>query len=248
MSHLNPRLLKGRQSIQYGNTGIEYDLVRSKRVKTSEIIVDESKIVIRTPLDKSQLEIDKLLEGKAKWELDKQREYREHQKKIKKPTFYSESTLPYLGKNYLLKIHKNSRGENSLRFHRGKFEFSSRTNDLPESEIKALYEGWLYQKAQKLFTKKLKKYSKELKVDIQKIVVKNLKNRWGSITKEGVVNLNLHLLKAPDLIIDYIIVHELCHILIKGHSYRFWNLVRGIIPDYRKSVSRLEKNASSLIE
>ena len=65
---------------------------------------------------------------------------------------------------------------------------------------------------------------------------------------EGVVNLNMHLLKAPEKIIDYIIIHELCHILIKGHSYRFWNLVKQIIPDYRKSIIWLEKNTSSLIE
>jgi predicted metal-dependent hydrolase len=248
MSSLNSQLWKGRQTIQYGNTTIEYDLVKSKRVKTSEIIVDENKILIRTPFDKSQFEIDKLLEGKAKWILDKQREYKEHQKKINKPTFNSESTLPYLGRNYPLKIYNNSRGESNLKFHTGKFEFSSRTDNWSETQIKDLYEGWLDQKAQKLFSKKVREYSKELKVDIHKIVVKNLKNRWGSVTKEGVVNLNMHLLKAPNKIIDYIIVHELCHILIKGHSYRFWNLVRQIIPDYRKSITWLEKNASSLIE
>lgn len=248
MKFLYSQLRKARQTLQYGKTTIEYDLIRSKRVKTSEIIVDESKILVRAPFDKSQLEIDTILERKAKWILGKQREYREHQKKINKPTFNSESTLPYLGKNYPLKIHRISARESNLQFHEGKFEFSSWTANRSESEIKALYEGWLYQKAQKLFSKKVKEYSKELNIDIQKILVKNLKNRWGSVTKEGVVNLNLHLLKAPDGIIDYVIVHELCHILIKGHSYRFWNIVRQIIPDYRKSIIWLEKNATSLIE
>jgi predicted metal-dependent hydrolase len=138
--------------------------------------------------------------------------------------FNSDSTLPYLGKNYPLKI------QNKIR---GKFEFSSRTDNWSESQIKESYEGWLYQRAEKLFSKKVKEYSRVLKVDIH---------------KKGVVNLNLHLLKAPDKIIDYIIIHELCHVLIKGHSYRFWNLVRQIIPDYGKSIMWLEKNATSLIE
>jgi predicted metal-dependent hydrolase len=67
MNSLYPQLRNRSQTMQYGKTTIEYDLVKSKRVKTSEIIVDENKILVRTPFDKSQFEIDKLLEGKAKW-------------------------------------------------------------------------------------------------------------------------------------------------------------------------------------
>lgn len=71
-----------KQAIQYGNTTIEYDLIRSKRIKTSEIIVDENNILVRTPFKKSISEINKVVEDKAKWILNKQREYKEHQKKI----------------------------------------------------------------------------------------------------------------------------------------------------------------------
>lgn len=237
-----------KQAIQYGNTTLEYDLVRSKRVKTSEIIVDENKILVRTPFDKSQSEIDKLLEGKAKWILEKQREYREHQKKINKPTFNSESSLPYLGKNYPFKIQNKPGGENNLKFHRGKFEFTCVTDNWSESQIKGLYERWLYQKAEEVFSRTVKRYSHDLNINIEKIVIKNLKNRWGSVTKKGIINLNLHLVKAPKEIIDYIIIHELCHFKVRGHSYHFWNLLGRIIPDYKKSVVWLEKNASSLIE
>jgi predicted metal-dependent hydrolase len=248
MTTLNPQLKKEKQTIRYGDTTIQYDLVRSKRHKTSEIIVDESNILIRTPFEKSQVEIDRILQKKAKWILVKQREYKTHHKEIIKPTFCSESTLPYLGKNYQFKIHNKPRREKNLKFHRGKFEITSGTDNWSEREIKVLYEDWLCQKAQIIFSKKVREYSKELGVDIQKIIIKNLRNRWGSVTKEGIVNLNLHLLKAPHKIIDYIIVHELCHVLIKGHSYRFWNYVRQIIPDYKKNISWLEQNATSLIE
>jgi predicted metal-dependent hydrolase len=246
MSSLNSQLWKGRQTIQYGNTTIEYDLVKSRRVKTSEIIVDENNILIRTPFDKSQFEIDKLLEGKAKWIVEKQREYREHQKKISKPTYRSESTLPYLGKNRKLEIRPNHQEKPTLVFNEGKFIFLSPDNSI--SQIKQLYENWLYERAMKVFSKKVRKYSEELNIEVKKIVVKNLKNRWGSVTKNGVINLNLHLLKAPKNIIDYIIVHELCHFLVKGHSYRFWVQVIKIIPSYKESIAWLAMNANSLIE
>ena len=70
-------------------------------------------------------------------------------------------------------------GDSILKFHKGKFEFSPRAATT-QTEIKDTYEEWLYQKAQKLFSKKVKKYSKELGIDVQKIMVKNLKNRWGA--------------------------------------------------------------------
>lgn len=233
--------------LQYGSSSIEYDLIRSKRVKTSEIIVDENNILVRTPFRKSQLEINKIVEDKARWILNKQREYREHKKKLSKPTFRKESKLPYLGRNYNLEIRPNQQGLTNLIFNKGKFIFL-----LPSAssfdQIKKLYENWLYERAKKVFSKKVREYSNELNIQVKKIVVKNLKNRWGSVTKEGVVNLNLHLLKAPNNIIDYIVVHELCHFQIKGHSHHFWALVRQIIPEYKKSVDWLELNSSSLIE
>jgi predicted metal-dependent hydrolase len=111
-----------------------------------------------------------------------------------------------------------------------------------------LYEEWMKQRAQIVFSKKVKEFSKELKLEIRRMVVKNLRNRWGSVTEKGVLNLNLNLLKAPQKVIDYIIIHELCHFIIKKHSYHFWDLLRKIMPRYTEYIVWLEKNASSLIE
>jgi predicted metal-dependent hydrolase len=80
-----------------------------------------------------------------------------------------------------------------------------------------------------------------------RIVIKNLRNRWGSITSKGILNLNLNLLKAPNQVIDYIIIHELCHLIINNHSHHFWRQIRKIIPDYDKSIIWLEDNAALLI-
>ena len=74
-------------------------------------------------------------------------------------------------------------------------------------------------KADLLFKEKVSQYSKIINVIPNKVIIKNLKNRWGSITKNKTVNLNVNLLKAPEDIIDYIVIHELCHLKIKGHSY-----------------------------
>ncbi len=81
-----------------------------------------------------------------------------------------------------------------------------------------------------------------------RLVTKHLKNRWGSVTKEGVLNLNVNLLKAPTDVLDYIIVHELCHFTVKEHSHHFWSLVRNIMPVYKDKIAWLESNASLLLE
>ncbi|MGD9674803.1 MAG: M48 family metallopeptidase [Candidatus Nitrosocosmicus sp.] len=77
--------------------------------------------------------------------------------------------------------------------------------------------------------------------------MKNLKNRWGSFSKNATINLNIHLIKAPIDIIDYVILHELCHSKVRGHSFRFWNYLKQFIPDYEQKRKWLEHNANNLL-
>jgi len=125
--------------------------------------------------------------------------------------------------------------------------FIKRLNDTYEEKVKKLYEDWLKVKAEKLFQSKIKKFSKKTQLVPKKLIIKNLKNRWGSATSKGVVNLNSHLLKAPSDIIDYIIIHELCHLKIKNHSFRYWNLVRKFVPKYEEKKAWLEKNGLRIV-
>jgi predicted metal-dependent hydrolase len=98
-----------------------------------------------------------------------------------------------------------------------------------------------------VFNKKVKKFSTLLDVHPTKVMVKNLRNRWGSMTKSGVINLNYMLMKAPLPIIDYIIVHELCHLKIKSHSHKFWLLLGRYVNDYKRKEQWLSENSLNLI-
>jgi predicted metal-dependent hydrolase len=75
---------------------------------------------------------------------------------------------------------------------------------------------------------------------VESIAIKHLRNRWGSITKEGSINLNVNLVKAPEDVIDYIILHELCHLKIKEHSYRY-------MPNYQQKIDWLKASGSNLL-
>jgi predicted metal-dependent hydrolase len=245
----------------HGTRKVEYFVFRTRRRKTSEIIVDSDEIVIRVPYSKPLTEIESLMKEKISWILMKQKEISDSGKKIEisKPLYSKDSSLPYLGKNRKIQIKildsqkENDRKveKNSVKYKNGVFVFniqpSIQGNQESNEEIKILYENWLYHKAKIIFKEKVHILSKVIGVKANKVVIKNLKNRWASITKNNEINLNINLIKAPPEIIDYIIIHELCHFKIKGHSYNFWNLIRGYVPDYPKLIEWLDINGKNLL-
>jgi len=244
-----PKEIKSRQTFQYGNKTVEYILIQSKRRKTCEVIVDKAEITLRAPLNKPVKEIEQILTNKIKWISQKQREMQNEKPGIIKPSFEEKPTLSCLGKNYNLKIiYIPDKLEKRIEFDNDIFTIYSSKRDLAlDNMIRSLYNDWLNSKADLFFKEKVTQYSKIINVIPNQIRIKNLKNRWGSITKNKTVNLNVNLLKAPEDIIDYLIIHELCHLKIKGHSYQFWDYLKQFVPDYKQKVEWLRRNADSLL-
>ncbi len=232
-------MIHSKRKIKYGTSTIPYHIIKSKRIKTSEIIVESDKVTIRTPLNKSQSDIEGIISGKASWILKKQKEYKETTPQIIKPTYNKGSTLPYLGRNYPLRILTNQ-SQYNIKFLDGEFTVRLISSKHSPNEIKKIYEDWLVEKAKPIFKHKVHIYSKKVGVRVGKIVIKNLKNRWGSMAKEGSINLNVNLLKAPEDIIDYIILHELCHLKVKEHTHHYWDYVRRYIPNYQEKIEWLK--------
>lgn len=231
--------------------------MRSRRVKTCEIIInDENTLVVRSPYSKPLSEIENLLKNKMTWISRKQSEYKENEVRIEimRPSFQNNSTVPYLGKNLKLNVIRSySITKDSIRLKANqlftliKTDNKATDNVMLEPRVKLLYEKWIAEESKSLFEAKVSEFSKKIGVSPSKIVIKNLKNRWGSATKEGKINLNYNLIKAPENIIDYIIIHELCHFKIKKHSHQFWNLLSKYIPDYKEKLNWLEVNGKNMI-
>jgi len=113
--------------------------------------------------------------------------------------------------------------------------------------VKNLYESWLENKSSNYLYKRAQKLASKTGIKPSKIIVKSLKDRWGSATKDRTINLNVNLLKVPADVINYIIIHELCHVRIKDHSYRYWNLVRKFTPNYQDKIVWLEANSKNIL-
>lgn len=114
---------------------------------------------------------------------------------------------------------------------------------ITSDEIDSLKAG-----AKPIIEEKVRLFADKIGVKYGKITIRNQKTRYGSCTAKGNLNFNCLIMLMPEEIIDYVIVHELCHIKEMNHSRRFWNEVESVFPDYKERRKWLKQNGNTLIE
>lgn len=219
---------------------IEYTLKRSRR-KTSSIYVErDGSISVLVPQQLSDREIEAMIEQKryqiyshlAQWEdANTKRVYRE---------FVNGEGFYYLGRNYKLEIVANQ--EVPLKLKNGCF--SLRKKNLPKA--KEAFIEFYKEKGRKRIPERVEYYRKLLDVNPNEIKIMELQNRWGSWTPKGNVNFHWKTMMAPLTIIDYIIAHELTHLIHPNHSEAFWNELDKVMPDYLQKKSWLKLNGAGM--
>lgn len=230
-----------KHKIIYDNNILEFQIIRTRRRrKTNEILIEYGNVYVRTSTSTSLKEIESLVSKKAKWIIQKIKEQDNPDAVIKVANYQNNSTLPYLGKNCRLRIIGNN--SNQLIFSNDEFIiYTNRRN------VKRIYEQWLFSMAYPIVTPLIAKYSKLLDVSPKKILLKKLKSRWGSATQRNIINLNIHLLKAPLHVIEYVVLHELSHLIERNHSKRFWKIVSDNMGDYKSKIRWLKVNGPYII-
>lgn len=96
-------------------------------------------------------------------------------------------------------------------------------------------------RARKIVQEKIKQYSQAYDFNYLKISIRDQKTRWGSCSRKGNLNFNYRITLLPDHLIDYIVIHELCHLKEFNHSQNFWSLVAKILPDYKQRIQEIKK-------
>jgi hypothetical protein len=156
-------MIRQHDRVKYGTATIPYNIIKTGRIKTSELIVDADTITVRVPINKDKMEIQRIVLDKARWILKKQKEYRATIPEIRKPSFKEFTTLPYIGRNYLLIINKKQ-SENRIDLVDGKFLASVKSRRPSLIIIKKLYYEWLTENAEDFFNDKVKEQSKKIGV------------------------------------------------------------------------------------
>ncbi|TCD46952.1 M48 family peptidase [Chlorobium sp. N1] len=224
----------------WGSRTIDYTLLYCDR-KTMEIAVGpDSSVVVKAPLDTSRESVEKKLSKRARWIVRQKNYFGQFNPKTPARSYVSGETHLYLGRQYRLKLLQGS--ENSIRLTRGYFSVTTRDITNPEMTRKLL-EEWYLKKAREQFGKSLDRCWLKLKdhaVIRPHVSIRRMQKRWGSLSEKGMMTLNRDLIRAPRECIDYVVTHELCHLICRDHSPEFYILLKSVIPGWEKVKHRLE--------
>jgi len=138
----------------------------------------------------------------------------------------SGESFPYLGRHYRLKIQEGH--QVGLCLTGGYLKATIRpteTGDQRELRIQQYLQNWYCSRALERLQEKTKRYAQLIGVSPAAVSVRNFKSRWGSCDKKGQVVFNWNIIKAPHSVVDYVVVHELCHLIHPNHSKEFWQVV-----------------------
>lgn len=233
-----------KSKITYGNDEIEFDIVRKKRKTICIKIEEDGEVLVSAPLRISKEYIMLVVKNRAGWIIDKQKEVKMRGSQKVKREFEQGSTFMYLGKEYPTKIVFNQYRKNIfISFNE---EFLIYTNTMDEEKLKLALEKWYRQETLQIVTKRIDFYANNFKDKVTDIKVKEQKRRWASCTGKNSILFNWRICMARPDVIDYIVVHEMCHMDHRNHSKFFWNRVAEIMPDYKEKHEWLKINGMNL--
>jgi predicted metal-dependent hydrolase len=157
--------------------------------------------------------------------------------------------IVYLGEEYKLKVIEEVEVDGRIRLKGREFNVNVSPEWNENEREKFIRDGlaeWYKHEAFKQFKERTRFYSEVLKLYPNNIRVKEQKSIWGSCSTKNNINFNWKLIMSPQAVLDYIVVHELCHLKHRDHSKNFWDLVELIIPDYKEKKKWLKENGRSL--
>lgn len=158
----------------------------------------------------------------------------------REPVWENGTRLPYLGKEYTLEIRKYLSYKKPGVMLDGE-KLVILTADIHSSTIKNAVFQWYLSRAKVVILQRVEFYQKQLQETVEDIRIKDVKSRWGSCSSKRNLNFNWRLVMAPLEVLDYVVVHELCHLKEMNHSKAFWNLVEDILPDYQEQRAWLKE-------
>jgi len=198
-----------------------YTIKRSPRRKQLTITVERDRsVVVHAPESTTEEKIRAIVESKRQWIYEKTRHAQKYELSHPpgKELVNGESAL-YLGRQYRIEVIQNSSDE--IRFEQ-RFLIPARLS----GERKQVLRNWYMERAKEKILPRALKFAKDLGVEFANVKIVDNRFRWGSCTTKDNLNFNWRLIKAPMYVVDYVIIHELAHLLEANHTPRFWNIVR----------------------
>jgi predicted metal-dependent hydrolase len=226
------------EAIQFGSRTIEFRIEYSDRKSLGITVTPEMEVLVKAPKDTSMEKVKEKVEKKASWIIKQQCFFLSFQPKTPKRKYVSGETHLYLGRQYRLQV--NIGDDESVKL-KGKF-IEVVTND--KARVEGQLQDWYLEHARskfKVIAEPLIDNFKKYGVEPSSIVLRDMPTCWGSCAPKGKIILNTELIKAPKGCIEYVIIHELCHLIHHDHTQKFIDLQTKEMKDWGKWKMKLEK-------
>jgi predicted metal-dependent hydrolase len=235
-------ILGGQHRLQYGTTAIDYELVYSRRKTLAIHVYPDGSVVVRAPLGTRLDRIADVVRKRAAWILRHQRQFRDYAApKLLPRRYVSGEAYRYLGRQLRLKLVSDTVGRVRLS---GAYLVVGAPDPGDRQRVARLVDGWYRRRARRVFAERLRACFpgvEPLGVRYPDLLVRAMKSRWGSCGASGRITLNLRLIQAPTDLIDYVVLHELCHLVEHNHSPAFYALLDRVLPDWRERRQALQR-------
>jgi predicted metal-dependent hydrolase len=214
-------------------------IIRSKRKTIALVVQSNGELLIRAPQRATLKQINAMLSKHADWIAKKQAQAKTAQAAFTPREFVKGEKFLFLGENYAFELTNTKKPTLTLN---GRFQLAQTI----QGEAKKHFEKWYKKEARTIFNERVAYYATKNGFDVKKVKLSSARTRWGSCSAKGYINLTWRLVMAPLEIIDYVVVHELCHLREANHSKAYWAQVVAIMPDYKSRRKWLKENGRDL--
>lgn len=227
------------------DNSLSYEVVRSRRSTADIIIERDGSVLVRAPEWADDEQIANIVTSKHYWIYQGLAEWRDLNATRVLREYKSGEGFLYLGRAYRLLLVAEQ--DEPLQLKGGRF--TMRRDLVERGEIaaaKAAFRDYYIARGQERLLNRVGYYAPKVGVKLVHVDVRELGNRWASCSPSGALAFNWKCMMAPQTIIDYVVVHELCHFYYSDHTNAFWNEVDKVMPDYRERKEWLRKNGAGL--
>lgn len=241
MKSSDKRLKNGlKKEFVFGSLSYRYELFRQERKTLSLSVFPDFAIVVKCPASADSERVEAFLRRKWFW-LEKQlRFFRKYQRRIIRKEYLSGESFLYLGKQYALAVRAG--GADTISLLRGTLLVQTVKSVADGNHTRRLLDTWYQEKIEKVFCGRYEEMKRRFDYSLPpRLAVKEMKNRWGSFSaRTHRITLNPKLICSPKECIEYVIVHELCHVRHRNHGKNFYALLDQKYPNWAKTKEKLE--------
>lgn len=227
-----------RDHIQYGATIIDYDIEFAQRKTLSICVNPDSSVYLKAPKDATLEQIQQKVHKRASWILKQKRFFESFGTSTTKRQYISGESHLYLGRQYMLRVKESN--VNAVHYQNNIIEIECRH----KKDAGILLQTWYCQRANIKFQEYAQPIIEQFSVYGVKphsLSIKKMDKRWGYCTIDGHITLNPRLICAPRCCIEYVITHELCHLIYRSHNKEFYALLTKEMPHWEKWKNKLER-------